>query len=183
MKKYLLTVAAAMLLNGCAGQYKQSITTQQGEPKIKYTASDVITKAAEDEWRVVNPQNILKITLPTGATYIELNPQLAPKHVKNIKKLAREGFYQGTSVYRLVEGFVAQGGASSAKKIIKTANKSLLAEFYLTTKQPLAITALEGDGYAPITGFLVLRLLKTHYKPKLGKCIAAAYLQWREITI
>ena len=154
MKKYLLTVAAAMLLNGCAGQYKQSITTQQGEPKIKHTASDVITKAAEDEWRVVNSQNILKITLPTGATYIELNPQLAPQHVKNIKKLARESFYQGTSVYRFVEGFVAQGGASSAKKIIKTANKSLLAEFYLTTKQPLAITALEGDGYAPITGFL-----------------------------
>lgn len=154
MKKYLLTVAVAMLLNGCAGEYKQSITTQQGEPKIKYTASDVITKAAEEEWRVVNPQNILKIILPTGATYIELNPQLAPQHVKNIKKLAREGFYQGTSVYRFVEGFVAQGGDSTAKKIIKTANKSLLAEFYLTTKQPLTITALEGDGYAPITGFL-----------------------------
>ncbi|MFP3398789.1 peptidylprolyl isomerase, partial [Brevibacterium sp. SIMBA_078] len=75
-----------------------------------------------------------------GAAYIELNPALAPKHSANIKKLARKGFYQGTHIYRFVEGFVAQGGDSTGKKLTKTKNSTVPAEFYLTTNKPLMIT-------------------------------------------
>lgn len=119
------------------------------------TVNDVMQQANDDDWREVDNRNVLKITLPTGASYIELNPQLAPAHTVNMKKLARSGFYQGLSVYRFVEGFVAQGGDSSGKKTSSFEVKPVPAEFYLTTSQPLPITVIDRrDGYAPITGFL-----------------------------
>ncbi|MFK3860470.1 peptidylprolyl isomerase [Pseudoalteromonas rhizosphaerae] len=119
------------------------------------TVSDVMSNVSASEWRMVDADNIIKITLPSGAAYIELNPLLAPKHTQNIKKLAREGFYRGLSVYRFVEGFVAQGGDASGKKVINTASKAVPAEFYLATKTALKITELDReDGYAAITGFL-----------------------------
>lgn len=151
MKKMILSVLLAALLSGCA-QIRNKDVTKQSLPLM--SASEVVASATDNDWRVVDGQNILKITLPTGDAYIELNEQLAPKHTQNIKKLAREGFYKNTSIYRFVEGFVAQGGDSSSKKLIKTADKTVPAEFYLTTNKPLLITELNGDGYAPVTGFL-----------------------------
>lgn len=35
---------------------------------------------------------------------------VAPKTVENFKKLAREGFYDGTAFHRIVKGFMIQGG-------------------------------------------------------------------------
>lgn len=129
--------------------------TSVAKTAVQPTASSVINSASAQEWRIVDADNILKITLPTGSAYIELNPLLAPKHAENIKQLARDGFYKGLSVYRFVEGFVAQGGDASGKKSIKNASKSLPAEFYLTTATALNITELDiTDGYAPLTGFL-----------------------------
>ncbi|HKI69349.1 MAG TPA: peptidylprolyl isomerase [Verrucomicrobiae bacterium] len=37
-------------------------------------------------------------------------PDVAPKTVANFKKLAREGFYNGTIFHRIVKGFMIQGG-------------------------------------------------------------------------
>ncbi|GEB70758.1 cyclophilin [Pseudoalteromonas carrageenovora] len=139
----------AVLMTALTGCAQHSQTTA-----IAVSASDVIKNAKAHEWQTVSTQNILKITLPTGSAYIKLNPELAPKHTAHIKELAREGFYKDTSVYRFVEGFVAQGGDSSGNKKIQTANKTVPAEFYLETTQPFKITELKGDGYAPVTGFL-----------------------------
>ncbi len=41
---------------------------------------------------------------------IELYPEYAPQTVANFVKLAKEGFYDGTTFHRVVEGFMAQGG-------------------------------------------------------------------------
>jgi len=41
---------------------------------------------------------------------IEMRPDLAPKHVAQIKKLAREGKYDGLVFHRVIEGFMAQTG-------------------------------------------------------------------------
>jgi len=37
-------------------------------------------------------------------------PDVAPKTVENFKKLAREGYYDGTAFHRIVKGFMIQGG-------------------------------------------------------------------------
>ncbi len=41
---------------------------------------------------------------------IELYPEYAPQTVANFVKLAKEGFYDGLTFHRVVEGFMAQGG-------------------------------------------------------------------------
>jgi cyclophilin family peptidyl-prolyl cis-trans isomerase len=45
-----------------------------------------------------------------GSFVIELYPQKAPETVNNFVFLAREGFYNGTTFHRVLEGFMAQGG-------------------------------------------------------------------------
>jgi peptidyl-prolyl cis-trans isomerase B (cyclophilin B) len=45
-----------------------------------------------------------------GEMVIELWPDVAPKTVENFKKLAEEGFYDGTIFHRVVKGFMIQGG-------------------------------------------------------------------------
>ena len=45
-----------------------------------------------------------------GEMVAEFWPDVAPKTVENFKKLAREGFYDGTAFHRIVKGFMIQGG-------------------------------------------------------------------------
>jgi len=52
----------------------------------------------------------LVFTLEGGDVVIELRPDLAPKHVEQITKLAKDGFYDGLTFHRVIDGFVAQGG-------------------------------------------------------------------------
>src|SRR5438105_5719107 len=39
----------------------------------------------------------------------------APKTIENFKKLARQGFYNGTIFHRIVKGFMIQGGDPNSK--------------------------------------------------------------------
>jgi len=56
------------------------------------------------------PEENLIMTLPTGPVTIRLRPDLAPGHVARIKELAAEGFYDGVTFHRVIDGFMAQGG-------------------------------------------------------------------------
>lgn len=55
-------------------------------------------------------ENTLYLDLEAGRVVIKLRPDLAPKHVERIKELTREGFYDGLTFHRVIEGFMAQGG-------------------------------------------------------------------------
>ncbi|MFA9442741.1 MAG: peptidylprolyl isomerase, partial [Hyphomicrobium sp.] len=57
-----------------------------------------------------DPENTLIIDTTKGRVVIALRPDLAPKHVERIKKLVREGFYDGIVFHRVIEGFMAQTG-------------------------------------------------------------------------
>jgi len=58
----------------------------------------------------VDPENTLVLELKDGRVLIELLPAIAPRHVAQIKTLAREGFYDGLVWHRVMEGFMAQTG-------------------------------------------------------------------------
>ena len=58
----------------------------------------------------MDKENTLYIDLKDGRVVIEMRPDLAPNHVKQIKKLAREGKYDGVPFNRVIEGFMAQTG-------------------------------------------------------------------------
>jgi peptidylprolyl isomerase len=60
--------------------------------------------AAED------PQNTLILTTKHGKVVIRLRPDLAPKHVAQIKALVKRKFYDGLKFHRVIPGFMAQTG-------------------------------------------------------------------------
>jgi peptidyl-prolyl cis-trans isomerase B (cyclophilin B) len=55
------------------------------------------------------------ISTAKGDITVEFFPSLAPMHVANFKKLARAGFYDGTTFHRVIPGFVIQGGDPNTK--------------------------------------------------------------------
>ena len=59
-----------------------------------------------------NPSTAPKLTLETsqGRVVIALRSDLAPKHVAQISKLAKDGFYDGVIFHRVIPGFMAQTG-------------------------------------------------------------------------
>jgi len=56
------------------------------------------------------PENTMIITLKDGDVTIALRPDLAPKHVAQIKELAREHAYDNVAFHRVIGGFMAQTG-------------------------------------------------------------------------
>jgi cyclophilin family peptidyl-prolyl cis-trans isomerase len=65
---------------------------------------------AMTEAKPTNPENTLTIELKDGNVVIELYPDVAPKHVERIKKLASQGKYDGVVFHRVIDGFMAQTG-------------------------------------------------------------------------
>jgi peptidylprolyl isomerase len=57
-----------------------------------------------------SPEDTMVISLKDGDVTIALRPDLAPKHVEQIKTLARQGFYDGVVFHRVIDGFMAQTG-------------------------------------------------------------------------
>jgi peptidyl-prolyl cis-trans isomerase B (cyclophilin B) len=56
-----------------------------------------------------------------GEIVLEFWPDVAPKHVANFKKLAKDGFYDGTAFHRVIKGFMIQGGDPLTKDESKQA--------------------------------------------------------------
>ncbi|HYD12954.1 MAG TPA: peptidylprolyl isomerase [Allosphingosinicella sp.] len=55
--------------------------------------------------------NTWNLDLSTGGrVVIQLRPDVAPQTVERIKTLTRQGFYNGLAFFRVIEGFMAQGG-------------------------------------------------------------------------
>jgi peptidyl-prolyl cis-trans isomerase B (cyclophilin B) len=50
-----------------------------------------------------------------GEIRIRFFPDKAPGHVENFKKLAKQGFYDGTTFHRIIPGFMIQGGDPNSK--------------------------------------------------------------------
>ena len=53
----------------------------------------------------------VQVTMEKGGSFvIELYPEYAPETVANFLKLVNEGFYNGLTFHRVIDGFMAQGG-------------------------------------------------------------------------
>lgn len=74
-------------------------------------------------------ENILYMDLKSGRVTIQLRPDLAPKHVERVKKLAREGFYDGIKWHRVITDFMAQSGDPTGTGKGGSSYPDLKAEF------------------------------------------------------
>jgi peptidyl-prolyl cis-trans isomerase B (cyclophilin B) len=62
-------------------------------------------------------QEVALLETTAGTMVVAFWPDVAPGTVANFKKLAREGFYNGTCFHRVVRGFMIQGGDPLTKHI------------------------------------------------------------------
>ena len=109
---------------------------------------------AVEEWHTPDNENLVYIQLNTGTVVLELAPFMAPKHVAQFKALVKEGFYDGLDFYRVIDGFVAQGGDVTEQKVSQH-NQQLKAEFSRETPQDSDFMLVQSpDFMAPETGFL-----------------------------
>src|ERR1700759_1858124 len=73
--------------------------------------------------------NTLTLETSKGPAGIEMRPDLAPGHVKHIKRLVSEGFYDGIVFHRVIDGFMAQTGCPKGNGTGGAKNPHLKAEF------------------------------------------------------
>ena len=66
--------------------------------------------AASTAAHAASKANTLLLDTKHGQVTIELLPNKAPNHVKQIRTLANKGFYDGLKFHRVIEGFMAQTG-------------------------------------------------------------------------
>lgn len=87
-----------------------------------------VARAAE-EWRDVEPENLVVMDTAHGRVLIELAPAFAPKHVERFRALVRAAFYDGQTFYRVIDGFVAQAGIGEGEDKKTSQWPPLKAEF------------------------------------------------------
>ena len=72
----------------------------------------------------------LKVETSKNCSFtIKLRPDLAPKHVAQVTKLAAAGFYNGIIFHRVIDGFMAQTGDPTGTGMGGSKEPNLPAEF------------------------------------------------------
>jgi cyclophilin family peptidyl-prolyl cis-trans isomerase len=124
------------------------------------------------DWRDVDPSNLVLIDTRYGETAVELAPEFAPNHAARMRALIRAHFYDGKSFYRVIDGFVAQGGIGEGTASTASYGKAQLklwpalkAEFDARITKDTVFTPLGSpDLFAPevghVRGFPVSREIK-----------------------
>jgi peptidyl-prolyl cis-trans isomerase B (cyclophilin B) len=82
-------------------------------------ASTLVAAAAAEEKKETSPMStsneVAVIKTNEGEMVVQFWTDAAPNTIENFKKLARQGFYDGTIFHRIVKGFMIQGGDPNSK--------------------------------------------------------------------
>jgi peptidylprolyl isomerase len=136
-----------------------SLVSSDTVPHKAPIMADVLAASSAGDWRALDPENTLYVEFASGRVVIELAPAFAPKHVANVKALARERYYDGLAIVRVQDNYVVQWADPNAEKPeiarqIQHAHKTLPAEFDRALDLTLPFTPLpDKDVYAPEVGF------------------------------
>jgi len=115
---------------------------------------EVLAATGPADWRPLDPDDTLYVELPGGRVVIELTPNFAPLHVANIKTLARARYFDGLSIIRVQDNYVAQWGDPGNRHPIPAGIGKVVPEFDSPTPARMPFTRLpDGDVYAPEVGF------------------------------
>jgi peptidyl-prolyl cis-trans isomerase B (cyclophilin B) len=75
-----------------------------------------VTNAISQENKPLNTSNeVAVIKTSEGEMVVQFWTDAAPNTIENFKKLAQDGFYDGTIFHRIVKGFMLQGGDPNSK--------------------------------------------------------------------
>jgi peptidylprolyl isomerase len=96
---------------------------------LQLAASAFAADTPPDAWRKVDPDNLILIDTRYGQVAVELAPRFAPAHAARMKALVRARFFDGKAFYRVIDGFVAQGGIENDTPQSRKNWPALKAEF------------------------------------------------------
>jgi peptidylprolyl isomerase len=152
IKSALLAGMAAMVVIVATGA-----AAAEKELPPKPSVGDVLKHTKPGDWRPLDPDNTLYLELPSGRVVIEMAPGFAPNHVRNIKALAREHYFDGLAILRSQDNFVVQWGDpnedNDKARQVKGAQPTLAAEFTVPLANDTHFTRMpDRDGYAPQVG-------------------------------
>lgn len=74
------------------------------------TTATAQTAPAGADWRTPDPNNVIVVETNKGRIIAELDPVAAPAHVERVRALAKSGFYDGLTFFRVIGDFMAQTG-------------------------------------------------------------------------
>lgn len=112
MRKILFVLISISILGfSCVKDKEKTKDVKMTEKKEMKEKVKAEAKKAQDE----NLKGNAVIKTKFGEMVIEFFPELAPGHVANFKKLAKMGFYNGTTFHRVIPGFMVQGGDPNSK--------------------------------------------------------------------
>jgi peptidyl-prolyl cis-trans isomerase B (cyclophilin B) len=82
-------------------------------------ASTLVAAVVAEEKKEASPMStsneVAVIKTNEGEMVVQFWTDAAPNTIENFKKLARQGFYDGTIFHRIVKGFMIQGGDPNSK--------------------------------------------------------------------
>lgn len=110
-------------------------------------------------WRKVDPENLLALTVNNREILVELRPDVAPNHIAQIKKVTRAGDFDKVPFHRVISDFMVQGGDVQLAHP-KATYPNIKAEFTWgrdPAKQKVTWLGMtpEGDKLGYLDGFLV----------------------------
>ncbi len=140
----LLLLTAATLLVGAA------------PAKKPLTPTDIVAAAPAGAWRTIPSDDLLVLDLASGGrVVVQLAPAFAPVHVANIQALARGKYWDGATIYRVQDNYVAQWGLNESDKPWPAGVTAKPPAEYTRVLKGLAVKPLGyADPYAPAAGFV-----------------------------
>jgi peptidylprolyl isomerase len=142
MRFWMLVVAAAFLVGAAP------------KPKL-LTPNDIVAQAPASAWRMIPADDLMVMDLANGGrVVVQLAPEFAPVHVANIKALARGHYWDGATVYRVQDNYVAQWGLNESDKPWPAGVTAKPPAEYTRPFKGLSVKPLGSpDAYAPGAGF------------------------------
>jgi peptidylprolyl isomerase len=142
MRTLLLLTAAALLIGAAPA-------------KKLPTPNDIVASAPASAWKAIPPDELMVIDLKNGGrVVVQLALAFAPVHVANIKALARGHYWNGATVYRVQDNYVAQWGLNESDRPWPKGVVAKPPAEYTRPLNGLRITPLGSpDPYAPGAGF------------------------------
>jgi cyclophilin family peptidyl-prolyl cis-trans isomerase len=122
-------------------------------PALAQTAAPSPADPLPEDWRDIPDNEMLVMTLRDGRqVFVRLAARFAPGHVGNIRKLAQAKWWDGESIYRVQENWVAQWGDATEKKPLPpTILARPPAEYEIGLFSPAQRLA-KADGYSTASG-------------------------------
>lgn len=126
MKRYFSIIAIMALVlcmfAGCGSEKKDTSSTVENTPKETVSATESVedndslkstddTNDASDQ--LSGKHHVVIKVKDYGKIEVELDADTAPISVTNFVNLAKEGFYDGLTFHRIIDGFMIQGGDPS----------------------------------------------------------------------